>query len=367
MKIVIAPNTFKDALNSKEAAEIILKAFQEENLKHKYISIPISDGGEGLINVLTDETIKTIVTGPLKEPTEAMIGFLKEEKTIIIEMALAAGIEKTELKKRDANKTTTYGVGELIIKALEYNPKRIILGLGGSATNDLGIGALKALGINFYTDNNEEVGILGKDIFKVNKIDLSKKNKKLDKVKLILATDVKNPLLGINGSTYVYGPQKGIKEKDLKKYDRQFKAVSDLLNAVFKKDLTNVSGSGAAGGIAYSLATCFNGIITSGFHFVYDYLKIEEALKNADYLITGEGKTDEQTLSGKAPFQIALKAKEVNPEIKVVLFTGTNLLKDNNIFDKIIVINDVKLSLLENIKLTKKHLYLQAKKLMNNL
>lgn len=366
MKIVIAPDSFKDALSSKEAAQTILKAFQEENIKHKYISIPISDGGEGLISVLADKTVKKTVTGPFKEPIETAIGFLKDYKTIIIEMALVAGLEKIEFNKRDANFTTTYGIGELLIKSLEYNPKRIVLGLGGSATNDLGIGALKALGINFY-DNEKEVGVFGKDIFKIKKVDITQQNKNLENVELILATDVKNTLLGINGSTFVYGPQKGIKEKDLAKYDRQFKAVSDLLNEAFKKDLTEHPGSGAAGGIAYSLATCFNGKIISGFDFVYQELKIEEQLKNANYLITGEGKTDEQTLSGKAPFQIALKAKKINPNIKVILFTGTNVLKDNNVFDKVVVINDENLSLKENIKLTKSHLYLHAKRFIDSL
>lgn len=367
MKVIIAPDSFKGGLDAATAATTIFKAFKEVKPNYNYILKPISDGGEGILKALANKTLPVMVTGPLGKLTSAEIGFLKDEKTIIIEMALAAGFEKVEEDKRDANYTTTYGVGELLLKALECNPKRIIIGLGGSATNDLGIGALQALGIKFYDENNDEVGIFGKDIFKIKSVDSTNVNKKLKEIDLILATDVKNPLLGERGSTFVYGPQKGLKEKDLKKYDEQFKIVSELLNKEFNRDFTNVPGVGAAGGIAYSLATVFDGKITSGFDVVYEELKLEETFKKADYLITAEGKIDSQTLSGKGPLQIALKAKETNPKIKVVIFVGTNLLKDNNIFDKIIEINDSKLSLKDNIKQTKTHLSEAAKNYFQEL
>lgn len=364
MKIVIAPDSFKEALSSKRAAKVLLKALKLKNKNAHYEIIPISDGGEGLLNVLAKKQTKKTITGPLGEKTKAHLGFLDDGKTIVIEMAEAAGLEKVKSEKRDPNYTTTYGVGELLIEALKYKPKKIILGLGGSATNDLGIGALIALGIKFYDDENNEVGIFGKDIFKITKADFANCNKELKEVKLILATDVKNPLLKENGATFVYGPQKGLKEEELIKYDEQFKVVSKLLNNHFKKDLINSPGAGAAGGIAYSLATVFGGIITSGFDVVYQELKIEEKLINADYLITAEGKVDAQTLSGKAPYEITLKAKAINPNIKAILFVGTNHLKTNNIFDKIVVINDSKLSLKQNIKKTKTNLFEHGKTLL---
>jgi len=367
MKIIIAPDSFKDGLNAVRASKVILKAFKEVNDNYDYITIPISDGGEGILKILANKTIETTVTGPLGKKTKAEIGFLENEKTIILEMALAAGIEKVKKNKRNANYTTSYGVGELLVKALKYKPEKIILGLGGSATNDLGFGALNALGINFYDSNNKEVGIFGKDIFNIKTIDSNNINKQLKEVELILAVDVTNPLLGHRGSTYVYGLQKGLGNDELSKYDKQFKVLSTLLNNHFKTDFTNHDGSGAAGGIAYSFSTAFGGKITRGFDVVYKHLKIEEKLLQADYLITAEGKVDKQTLNGKAPYQLSVYAKRINPKIKTILFVGTNNLKSNEIFDKIIVINDPKLTLEENITNTKNNLYKHSKFLLNDL
>lgn len=367
MKIIIAPDSFKDGLSAIESAKVILKAFKEVNNKYDYITIPISDGGEGILKILANKTINATVTGPLGKKTKAEIGFLENEKTIILEMALASGIEKIDKNKRNANYTTSYGVGELLVKALKYNPKKIILGLGGSATNDLGFGALKALGIKFYDANNKEVSIFGKDIFNIKSIDANNINEQLKEVELILATDVTNTLLGSKGSTYVYGPQKGLKTEELSKYDKQFQVLSNLLNKHFKTDFTNLAGSGAAGGIAYSLCTAFGGKITRGFDVVYKHLKIEEKLIEANYLITAEGKVDEQTLNGKAPYQLSLYAKRINPKIKTILFVGTNNLKTSDVFDKIISINDSKLTLEENILKTKKNLHKHSKVLLDDL
>lgn len=357
MKIVIAPDSFKDGLEAQVVAQTIFKAFNKINSKNQYDIIPISDGGEGILASLTKEKEKVIVTGPLGKPLKGYIGFLNNKKTIIVEMALAAGLEKVKPNKRNPLYTTTYGVGELILKALEYNPEKIILGLGGSSTNDLGIGALQALGMKFYNSNNIETGIYGKDIFEIEEVDSSKMDKRLLKVELLLATDVNNPLLGISGATYIFGPQKGLEEHDLKKFDNQFKKVSSLLNKEFNSDFTTIEGSGAAGGLAYAIATVFNGKITSGFDVVYEELNLQDKLKQADILITGEGKIDNQTLSGKGPFQIVKRAREINPNITVYAFAGTNEISDDKVFNKIIEINDKSLSLEENLKRTKTHLF----------
>lgn len=356
MRIIIAPDSFKDGLKSKDAAKAILKGFKKVHESLKYLLVPISDGGEGLLSVLTDDIEEVVVTGPTGSLIKAAIGFLDDKKTVVIEMALAAGMEKVAIKDRNPYHTTTYGVGELVLKALDYNPKRIILGLGGSTTNDLGIGALNALGLKLLDEENNEVDIYGKDLFKIKKLDTSNLDLRLNHLEFILATDVTNPLLGKNGATYIYGLQKGLKEKDLKKFDKTFKDVSELFNLEFKKDLTSVSGAGAAGGLAYVMATVFGGKITPGFKVVYEHLNLKEKMQNADILITGEGKIDQQTLSGKAPFLISKKALEINPEIKVYAFTGTNGLKHQNIFTEIIEINDKNLPLKMNIEKTKEHL-----------
>lgn len=356
MKIIIAPDSFKDALSAIEAAKTIFEGFNEVKNNHDYFIAPISDGGEGLLSILTSDVEEVEVKGPLGDLIIAQIGFIDNKKTVVIEMALAAGLEKVEKEKRNPMNTTSYGVGQLLLKALEYNPDKIILGLGGSATNDLGIGALQALGIKFYDDKNNEVGIFGRDLLKVEKVEISNINKHLAKVNLIIASDVKNPLLGDNGATNVYGLQKGLKENYLSKFNYQFEKVSKLLNKEFKKDLTKVEGSGAAGGLAYAFGTAFNGKITSGFDVVYEELKLKTLLKEADILITGEGKTDNQTLSGKAPYMVAREAKKINPKIKVYSFVGTNLLKTKNVFDEIIEINNPKFTLNENILETKNNL-----------
>lgn len=360
MKIVIAPDSFKDGLEAQVVAETIFKAFNNVNSKIKYHLIPISDGGEGILTSLTNEKEKVIITGPLGEPVEGYLGFLNNKKTVIVEMAFAAGLEKVNLNKRNPLYTTTYGVGELILKALDYNPERIILGLGGSATNDLGIGALQALGMKFLSKNNLEVGKFGKDIFKIEKVDFTKIDKRLLKLELLLATDVTNPLLGANGATYIFGPQKGLEEEKLKKFDDQFKKLSTLLNNEFKSDFTEVKGSGAAGGLAYLMATVFKGKIIPGFDVVFEELNLQERLKKTDILITGEGKIDQQTLSGKAPLQLIKRAKEINPDVIVYGFTGTSEIEDNKLFTKIIEINNKNLSLEENLLKTKTHLFDKA-------
>lgn len=365
MKIVIAPDSFKDSITSKEAAKTILKAFKKVNNKHKYTLLPISDGGEGLLSVLDANLKSVLVKGPLGKTVKAHIGFAKD--IAIIEMASSSGLELVPINLRNPYFTTTYGVGELIKEALKYNPKSIVVGLGGSATNDLGLGALNSLGIKFLDKDKKEVGVFGKDLFLVEDIDITNMNKRLNNINLILITDVDNKLLNKDGATYVYGLQKGLKEEDLKKFDDQFKKISNLFIKKFNRDLTNKNGSGAAGGLAYGLGTAFNAEIILGFDYLYEFLKIEEDLKDADVLITGEGKIDFQTLHGKAPFKIAEKGKSINPNLKIYAFTGTNLLKDRNIFNEIIKINDDSLTLDENLKETKKHLYDKALKLAEEI
>lgn len=367
MKIVIAPDSFKDSLEAKLVAETIFKAFNKVNNKNDYYLIPISDGGEGILTSLTKEKEKVIITGPLGEPVEGYLGFLNNKKTIIVEMAFAAGLEKVSINKRNPFYTTTYGVGELILKALDYNPERIILGLGGSSTNDLGIGALQALGIKFLSENNLEVNKFGIDIFEINKVDSTNLDKRLFKIELLLAVDVNNPLLGVNGATYIFGPQKGLKENNLKQFDDQFKKVSKILNNEFNSDFTNIKGSGAAGGLAYAMATVFKGKIVPGFDVVYKELNLKEKLQETDILITGEGKIDEQTLRGKGPFEIIKRAKEINPKINVYAFTGVSEIKEDKHFNKIIEINNKNLSLEENLLKTKTHLFEKALNLAKEL
>lgn len=362
MKIIIAPDSFKDGISAKKAGQTILKALNKINNKNNYIVVPISDGGEGLLNTLSNKNKSLYVTGPLGNKVKAYIGFL-DNSTIIIEMALSSGLEIVKEEQRNPLNTTSFGLGELILEALKYNPKKIIVGLGGSATNDLGMGALQALGVKFYNKDKEELGIFGKDFLEIDSIDLMNINNHLLMTDFILATDVTNPLTGKDGSSYIYGPQKGLKKEDLKIFDSQFLKVAKMFSNKLNKEYLELEGSGAAGGIAYSLNLLFNGKITPGFSVVSGLLSLKEVLTDADLLITGEGKIDNQTLKGKAPYKIAELAKNINQDIKIIGITGTNNLKEKSIFDMIIEINNKKLPLNENLKRTKKNLY---KAILNN-
>ncbi len=364
MNIVIAPDSFKEGLTSIKVANTILKGLKKINRNNNYFIVPISDGGEGFLHAITENRKKVVVTGPLGKKIKSEIGFLDNNKTIIIEMALACGFEQVKENKKDPHYTTTYGLGELILEALKYRPNKIVIGLGGTATNDLGLGALQALGVKFYNKDKKEVGIFGKDLLDIDDIDISNMNQELLNVELILATDVNNLLTGKSGATYTYGPQKGLKEEDLKIFDDQFLKVGKLLSKKAGNDFIEEEGSGAAGGIGFSLNILFNGKFKKGFNLVSELLNLKEKFLKADIVITGEGKMDGQTLNNhKAVFLVADKAKKINKDIKVIAFTGTNLLKEKSIFDKIIEINNPKLSLKQNIKRTKRHLKLSIKQL----
>lgn len=339
MKIVVAIDSFKNSMTSKIANKVVVEAFENNLDNIEIVAIPISDGGEGLVESLTDNLIKSKVIGPLGNKVDSFFGLLDQE-TAVIEVAAASGIEFLNKNQINANYTTSYGVGELILRALDQNVSKIIIGLGGTATNDLGIGMLSALGVKFLNKNNEIIGYYGKDIFEIATIDDSELDSRLKNTKIIIAADVTNPLYGKNGATHVYGQQKGLTYTERTKYDNQFKRISKIINEKVKKDFTTTSGAGAAGGLGYSLLSFTNAKIMSGFDLILEKRKIKYILEDTDILVTGEGKIDNQTLNGKAPYKIAKIAKELNPKIKVFAFCGikgqTSKLE---VFDQIININ----------------------------
>lgn len=324
MKIVIAIDSFKGSVTSVEAGEAlkrgILRVFDDADVK----IIPVADGGEGtadaLINGMGGEKITIPVTGPLGETVMATYGIVGENKTAIIEMAQAAGLTLVPPEKRDPMKTTTYGVGEMINDAIDRGCRNFIVGIGGSATNDCGVGMLKALGWNFVDrqENDVKPGAEGlRDIFF---FESDKRPYVLYDCTFNIACDVTNPLCGENGCTYVYAPQKGAKPEDLPKMDKWIEYFADMAKDYLVIVDKNYPGAGAAGGLGFAFKSFLFGELLPGVEIVLRETGFYDALEGADLVITGEGRLDAQTVMGKAPAGIAKAAKERG--IPVIAFSG---------------------------------------------
>lgn len=324
MKIIIAPDSFKGSLLSSEVADSIEKGIKNITKKIKTIKIPIADGGEGTVEALIASMNGKIyyknVTDPLGKKIKAFYGIIKSEKTGIIEMASASGLTLVPVSKRNPLFTTTFGTGELIKQAIADGCKKIIIGIGGSATTDGGMGMLQALGVEFFDLNGNKLGIGGKEMIKIHSINTSKMFTPLKDVEFIVASDVTNPLYGKKGASYVFGPQKGATPQIVKQLDEGLKNYAQKIKKALKKDIAKIPGTGAAGGLGGGLVAFLNSKIKSGINIIIEKTKFEEKLNEADLVITGEGNTDFQTLFGKVPVGIAEIAKK--HKVPVVCLSG---------------------------------------------
>lgn len=330
LKVVIAVDSFKGSISSKLAAECIEKGiyrFLKKDIEIKKITI--ADGGEGT----TDSIIEALggkyeyidVNDPFGRKRKAKIGFL-EDKTVVFEMAEAAGIHLVNKDELNPFITSTFGVGQMIKKALDMDIKKIYIGLGGSATNDGGAGMLSALGVKFYNEDNKEIGYTPKELKNIGKIDFSNLDKRLDKVKIFILSDVNNPLCGKNGASYVYGPQKGATPEDAIELDKILKKYSKIIDNELEDEFSIKPGSGAAGGLGYALLSICSGIFNQGIEEILEITKLKKIINDADLVITGEGRIDNQSINGKAPVGIAKIAKEFSiPVIAIVGSSDRNL------------------------------------------
>lgn len=314
-KIIIAIDSLKGCLSSIEAAQACKNGIFNIFPKCNVVIIPIADGGEGTLETLVDATsgiYKTIhVHNPLMELIPASYGILgNDSKTAVIEMAKASGLTLIPESFRNPVVTTSYGTGELIRDAILSGCETIMVGIGGSATNDAGLGMLQALGFRFYDCNKKLLGVGGKIMAEVAYMDDINKMPQLKNVKFKIACDVNNPFFGVNGAAQIYGPQKGATPEIVQQLDKGLENIYNLVKADFKIDLQNIPGSGAAGGMGGAFMAFLNATLESGIQVVLETLKFEEQLLNADLIITGEGKLDEQTLMGKAPQGILTMAKK---------------------------------------------------------
>lgn len=324
MKIVISIDSLKGSLTSIEAANAIKKGILSVDNKSDVVIMPLADGGEGTVEALVqgmngEEKVIT-VTGPINEKVNATYGILKETNTAIIEMAQASGLPLVPAELRNPLNTTTYGVGEIIKEAIEKGCRNFIVGIGGSATNDCGVGMLQALGFEFYDENDNLVGLGGKVLNQIKRINTENKLKELDECNFKIACDVNNPLYGENGAAYIYGPQKGATKEIVKELDKGLKNFAEVVKNDLGKDIAHIEGAGAAGGLGFGFLGFLNSKLESGIKIILDEIKLEEVVKDADIVITGEGRLDNQTAMGKAPIGVAKLAKKHGA--KVIAIAG---------------------------------------------
>ncbi len=324
MKVVIAIDSFKGSLSSMEGGNAVKAGILAAKPDANVIVKPLADGGEGttdaLIEGLGGERVNLSVTGPLGEPVDAYYGRLPESSSAIMEMATASGITLLPDGIKDPMRASTYGVGEMIADAIAKGCRDFIVGIGGSATNDGGIGMLKALGFAFKDENGNDVGEGGQALSRVASIQTNGRLADLENCRFRVACDVTNPLCGENGATFVYGPQKGVTDDMKSTLDAAMAHFADVTAKSLGHDNRDASGAGAAGGLGFAFLSYLNAELTPGIDLILDAVKLEQELADADIVVTGEGRLDFQTAMGKAPVGVAKLAKKHGA--KVIAFAG---------------------------------------------
>ena len=324
MKIVLAPDKFKGSLTGEEFCMAVEEGIKEIIPGAEIIELPLADGGDGTIAVvnyyLKGDVIELMVSDPFFRPADASYLYSEASQTAFIEMAEASGLKLLKTHEPDCKYTSTFGTGELILDAIKKGAKTIILGIGGSATNDCGMGMATALGYRFLDVKDDEVRPVGKNLSHVVKIDDSGVHPKLEHIEFKVACDVTNPLYGPDGAAHIYAQQKGASKEDIELLDRGLKGFSKVLNQHFNIQTQNIKGGGAAGGMGIGTMLFLKGTLRSGIELIKDLAQFDEKITNADWIVTGEGKLDEQTLSGKTVLGVVSSAKE--KEIPIAAFCG---------------------------------------------
>ncbi|RDW20011.1 glycerate kinase [Oceanobacillus arenosus] len=325
MKIIIAPDSFKGSLRAVEAANAMNSGIKRAFPNAETVLLPVGDGGEGTMDTLvsvTDGTTKNVpVIGPLGNEVTAKYGILGDKKTCVIEMATASGLDLVPNGKLAPLETTTFGTGQLIKQALDDGYTSFILAIGGSATNDGGAGMLQALGLKILDENGNEIGFGGGELHKVAKLDVRSFDQRIKNSNFLIASDVKNPLIGLDGASHVFGPQKGATPKIVRILDDNLTHWANEVATVTGVFLHNLPGAGAAGGIGGAFLAFFSAEMKRGIDVVLEYSKFASFLHDADLVITGEGKVDSQTASGKTPLGVAEAAKLQG--VPTIIIAGT--------------------------------------------
>ncbi len=332
MKIIIAPDSFKESLTSLEVATAVESGFKEIYPNATYIKLPIADGGEGTVEALVLATngkvVKTKVTGPLGNNIDSFYGVCGDEKTVVIEMVASSGLDLVPFDKRNPLITTSFGTGELILKALDAGFRKFIIGIGGSATNDAGAGMLQALGVKLLDIHGKEIAYGGGSLSSLVRIDIDKLDSRILESHIEVACDVNNPLTGANGASAIFGPQKGATPQMVKILDDCLSHFANMVKRNLGKEIDKQNGAGAAGGMGAALQGFLNAKLLPGVEIIIEQTKLKNLVQNANLVITGEGRIDGQSIFGKAPVGIATLAKEYN--VPVIAIAGS-LGKDVNL------------------------------------
>ncbi len=325
MNIIVAPDSFKGSLTALEAADAIIQGIRDILPDAEIVSMPLADGGEGTVEALVRATegkvLRAKVSGPMGDPVEAQYGLLGDDVTGVVEMAQAAGLPLVPAEKRNPLLATTYGVGELILAALDHGCTQLIVGMGGSATNDGGAGMAQALGAKLLGSGGREIGRGGAALMGLERIDVSGLDPRLARTTIWAASDVTNPLCGPTGASAVYGPQKGASEQMVAMLDKALWHYGQVIAEQLGIEVRDLAGAGAAGGLGAGMVAFAGAKLRSGASLVLELLRFEESLEAADLVFTGEGRIDEQIEFGKAISGIALLAEKHG--VPVVALTGS--------------------------------------------
>ncbi|PJO40845.1 glycerate kinase [Lysinibacillus xylanilyticus] len=324
MKVVISPDSYKGTLSAIEVANAMQAGILEVNQLIETVILPVADGGEGTLESLVVSTngryISQYVLDPLGRVIEAKYGVLDDNETCVIEMAQASGIMLLQDGDKNPELASTYGTGQLIKAALDEGFRKFIIGIGGSATNDAGVGMLKALGLQFKKEDGTLISDGVSSLLDLASIDVSRLDPRIAEATFIIACDVDNPLIGESGATAIFGPQKGVKKHQIAYFDSCIKQFADIVEKQFNIRLHDYKGAGAAGGLGGALIAFLNGSFHAGIEIVIEAVQLKKHLEGAEFVITGEGKSDRQTLHGKAPLGVAKAATLAN--VQAILLSG---------------------------------------------
>ena len=333
MRILIAPDKFKGSLSARDVAQNIANGLREVLPDAKIDITPVADGGEGTAEVIAHALgaswMECKARDPLGRKIDARYAFVDERKLAVMEMSEAAGMRRLQPNERNVDLASTLGVGEMLLDAAHKGAREIIIGLGGSATNDGGFGMARALDFRFFDQSKNEI----ENFIDLASLERIESPKNLSLPKIIAAVDVQNPLLGENGATRIFGPQKGVTADKIDMFERALQRLADLAAKTFGKDYRNDPGAGAAGGLGFGLMTFCGAIIKPGFDVVAEVIDLEAKIKNVDLVITGEGSLDRQTLEGKAPAGVARLAKKFGKRVFAIVGVAKQDRQVQEIFD----------------------------------
>lgn len=329
MKVVIAPDSFKESLTAKQVSEAIKAGLARVWHDAEFVTVPVADGGEGTVQSLIDATqgeqVFTTVFDPLNKEVQAFYGILGDGETAVIEMAEASGLHLVPAENRDPKLTSSFGTGQLIKHALDRGMQRLIIGLGGSATNDGGVGMLTALGVKFLDESGNAIATNGGGLINLASIDTSGLDVRLAQCEILVACDVDNPLCGEKGASATFGPQKGATTTDISVLDNALRKFGELTEQVTGKHVLTREGAGAAGGMGAALLGYTPARLQPGIEIVLETVKLADHVADADIVFTGEGRIDHQTAHGKTPMGVAKVAKQFNlPVIALAGCVGDN-------------------------------------------